>query len=277
MRATLTGHPSGMFQPDGWGKLSAIRDSGGTATAEKPGTYNLTGSLDGRLQACRADEIGERRRHRHYVPLRDSNNYYRFSMDATQSVRRLIRIWAGVVTVLWEDAIAYVPGRRYLATVDCVGHRITVYLNGIELLSVENGAHAFGQLRCIAGTTGRLQFNELRVTPAVWMTYYQFGAEDRRSAGRRIRILSGNFSDAPAATPLEERRFRFRRWTTGGARNWPARQAPMRLVTPFPIAAHNRTFWTDRCSRRCPSRCCANPMGWVSSCSRRPPWLPEHN
>jgi hypothetical protein len=85
------------------------------------------------------------------------------------------------------------------------------------------------------------RFNEVRVTPASWMTYYQFGAEEPRAAGTRLKLFAGNVMDAPAAVPLEERRFR----ATMNDRGRPQlsrETAPLRLVSPTPAVTQQRVF-----------------------------------
>jgi hypothetical protein len=237
------GGPSAWTVTDGWmTQTAAIRDGGAPSSPDKPGTYNLTGALDWsdtrltlQMKSDTGEGIGVMFRYR------DSNNYYRFSMDATHSFRRLVRKADGIVTVLWEDGNAYVPGRPYLATFDCIGHRITGYLNGLPLFAVEDDAHEAGRIALYAWNNTAAYFSELRVTAACWLTYYQFGAEERMNAGAQIRVLSGNVAEAPAATELEQRRFR----STMSDRGRPqlAREAAtLRLVSPFGAEAHRKTF-----------------------------------
>lgn len=232
-----------------------IRDDGPAASAHKPGTYTLSGELDGhdyrltvQMKSGTTAGIGAMFRYR------DSNNYYRFSMDAALGYRRLIRKAAGVVTVLWEDLanavpavpddVAYVSGRVYLATIDCVDNRLTGYLNGLPLFSVEDEANPAGRIALYSWGKTAASFNEVRVTPASWMNYYQFGAEEVRAAGTRLKLFSGNAADAPAAIPLEERRFR----ASAGDRGRPqlsGQSVPMRLISPVPLVTQQRMFIDD--------------------------------
>lgn len=235
--------PSAWSVVDGWmTQTSAIRGDGPAGSADKPGTYNLTGKLDWQdyrlsvqMKSDTTAGIGVMFRYR------DSNNYYRFSMDASLGHRRLIRKAGGVVTVLWEDAVAYVSGRVYLLTIDCVGSRIAGFLSGLPLFSVEDDAHAAGRIALYSWGNPAASFNEVRVTSASWMTYYQFGAEKLRAAGTRMRLFSGNVVDAPAAVPLEERRFRAT-MSDKGRPQLSRETAPMRLVSPIPAVTQQRVF-----------------------------------
>jgi hypothetical protein len=235
--------PSAWSVVDGWmTQTSAIHDGGPANDPDKPGTYNLTGELDWqdyRLSVQMKSEttagIGLMFRYR------DSHNYYRFSMDAALGYRRLIRKAGGVVTVLWEDAVAYVSGQPYLATLDCVGHRITGYLNGLPLFSVEDDSNAAGRIALYSWGNTAARFNEVRVTPAAWMNYYQFGGEELRAAGTRLKLFSGNVADAPVAVPLEERVFRAT-MSDKGRPQLSRGMATMRLASPIPEVMQQRVF-----------------------------------
>lgn len=239
-----TDGPSQWSFSDGWmNQTSGILDSGASASPAKPGTYNLTGSLDWsdyrvsvQLRSDSGDGIGVMFRYR------DTDNYYRFSMDANLTFRRLIRKSAGNVTVLWEDAEIYEPGRSYLLTIDCIGRRLAGYLNGVRLFSVEDGAHSAGRIAMYCWGNSSAHFNELMVMPPAWMNYYQFGADARRNPGGVIRIFSGNAVAAPPdAPPLEERRFRATMADRGHPQLSPY-EAELRLVSASPAAAHRRVF-----------------------------------
>jgi hypothetical protein len=236
--------PSAWSVTDGWmTQGAAIRDSGAPDSPDKPGTYNLTGAPDWsdyrltlQMKSETSEGIGVLFRYR------DANNFYRFSMDATRKFRRLVRKAEGVTTVLWEDHNGYVPGHPYLATIDCMGPRITAYLDGLWLFAVDDPAHASGRIGLYSWGNSAARFNEVRVTAACWMTYFQFGAEEPRSAGKRIQVLSGNVADAASAPALVDRRFRATLGDRGRARLLPREAAPMRLVSPLGAAGHRKVF-----------------------------------
>ena len=73
---------------------------------------------------------------RRVVPLPDENNYYRFSVDAAQSYRRLVKRVQGVTTVLWDDGASTPIGRWMRLVVDAIGDRLAVYLDSERLLTL---------------------------------------------------------------------------------------------------------------------------------------------
>ena len=105
--------------------MQTSRIHGGSADGfvpDKPGTYLLLQGSDyiypdpftlanytvaARLRSTGDDAIGI------MFGYRDSNNYYRFSMDRERKYRRLVKVVNGVFTVLAEDSVAYQTGRWY--------------------------------------------------------------------------------------------------------------------------------------------------------------------
>ena len=69
---------------------------------------------------------------------------------ATRLDTGLIRKAAGVVTVLWQDAVGYDINREYVVTVDCVGEILRGYLDGVPLFAVADASHARGRVGAYA-------------------------------------------------------------------------------------------------------------------------------
>src|SRR6266545_3925062 len=122
-----------------------------------------------------------------------------FSMDSQRGYRRLIKKVGGAVSVLWEDDVAYQVGREYLTTVECVGTRLSGYVDGVRLFALDDPDLAAGgiALYCYGNVDAR--FAEVRVAPRTWETYYAFAGEDLLPAGTCVQVLSGNAAQAPSA------------------------------------------------------------------------------
>ena len=175
---------------------------------DKPGTYALAGDpnwtdyrVSVRLSSDDDDAIGVMFRYA------DAQHYYRFSMDHQRSYRRLIKKVAGAVTVLWEDTVQYAPGREYVLSVDCMGERLTAYLDGVPLFSVEDNDLTAGRIGLYCWRNTGARFAEVRVAAPAWITYYTFGREERLPAGTQVRIYAGNMADVPPEAPGVIRRF----------------------------------------------------------------------
>jgi hypothetical protein len=132
-----------------------------------PGTYALAGEpswrdvqIAVRLRSDDNDAIGIMFRYE------DADNYYRFSMDRERLYRRLIKKRAGVVTILWEDSVAYSTGENYLLTIRAVGSDLRAYLNGNELFQVYDADLRAGRIGfyCWDNTGGH--FEQVLVTDA---------------------------------------------------------------------------------------------------------------
>lgn len=182
---------------------STIHGGDESATAvEKPGTSAIAGDLGWtdyrltvRLRSDTPEGIGVVFRYA------DSSKYYRFSMDRTRNFRRLTRHAAGVVTTLWQDSVAFEVGREYLVTVDCVGTRLSVYVDGIRLCALDDEAHPRGRIGLYCWKNDAARFSELVVAAPQWVSFYAFDEDDSLPAGSRIRVHGGPESAPHAAQP----------------------------------------------------------------------------
>lgn len=150
------------------GALLQTSDIGGGAAPAYPGTYVLAGDrawsdyrLTVQLHADDDDAVGV------IVRYVDDDNYYRLSLDAERTYRRLTKKERGVVTTLWEDAGGYRVGEPFTLTVDAIGPRLVGYLGDARLFEVIDNAHAAGQvgLYCWANTGARFERVEVRRPP----------------------------------------------------------------------------------------------------------------
>lgn len=112
---------------------------------------------------------------------RDEQNYYRFSVDGVQSYRRLIKQVDGVTTVLWQDGMATPLGRSMRFVADAIGDRITVYVDGEQLLSLTDDSHPRGWIGLYAAQNPGARFESVTVSPPPRSARALFG--DRFGAG----------------------------------------------------------------------------------------------
>jgi hypothetical protein len=101
------------------------------ATVPKPGTFNrwtagsawTNYSATVELRSSDNDTLGMMFRYT------STSNYYRFSMDAERSNRRLAKVRNGTWTTLWEDTGAYQLNRTYVLEIIANGSTLTVKLD----------------------------------------------------------------------------------------------------------------------------------------------------
>jgi hypothetical protein len=167
---TTFDHPAASGGPSSWtaagGELeqtSAIGDASGTVLA--PGTWAAggDGSADDvrislRLGSEGGGAIGAMFR------VLDANNYYRVSLDATTTRRRLVKVIGGTATVLWEDATqGYTTGAWHRLTIDALGASLRASLDGIALFTVIDYDLQTGQAAVYASGANTARFDSIAV------------------------------------------------------------------------------------------------------------------
>ncbi len=238
--------PSDWQVSGGWlRQTGGIHDGDPSAAAPaKSGTFALAGAqswtdyrLSVRLASGEDDAIGVMFR------CSDVDNYYRLSMDSQRGYRRLIKKVGGAVSVLWEDDVAYQVGREYLTTVECVGTRLSGYVDGVRLFALDDPDLAAGgiALYCYGNVDAR--FAEVRVAPRTWETYYAFAGEDLLPAGTCVQVLSGNAAQAPSAAEQAGLARRFAATLADrGTIRLPATGTALRVVAGRDDVVHARSF-----------------------------------
>lgn len=219
----------------------------GPSVPDKPGTYALAGDaawadyrVITRLRADVSDgAIGVMFRYQ------DAGNYYRFSIDGAGRCRRLIKKVDGAVTVLWGDAVAYETGREYVLTLDCVGERLTGYLDGVRLFSLADGDIIAGRIGLYCWAQPGARFAEVQVAEPVWSNYCTFGPEARLPAGTRVRVYAGNRADAPPPPQAGVARRFISSLGERGRLRLPPAGAELRLRAPGDTDGHRRRFVHD--------------------------------
>jgi len=105
------------------------------ATIPKPGTFNryVAGSawtnysITTELRSSDDDVLGVMFRYT------NTNNYYRFSLDAERANRRLAKKRNGTWTTIWQDTTAFQLNRTYVLEIIANGSTLTVKLDGVQL------------------------------------------------------------------------------------------------------------------------------------------------
>ena len=174
----------------------------GIMSNDKLGTFALTGSPEWtdyrvvvRLSSHDDGAIGVIFR---YI---DKNNYYRFSMEtgSDKGNRKLIKMKDGKLLHFEnsEDSHNFRKGRDYIITIDCLGARILVYVDGILVFSEEDNHsyHQFGRVGLYCWHNSGARFADIKVIEPYWDRYYTFGEEVPMPASSRVQIFSGNSGD----------------------------------------------------------------------------------
>lgn len=172
----------------------------------------------------------------------DEDNFYRFSMDAQRDYRRLVQKVDGKTRLLWEDDTGYDVGRKYILSIDCVGSRLTGYLDGQELFTVESDKLSHGAVGLYCRANKGARFHELTVTAPrnLWIEYHTFDDQPKVPAGTRIR-LSAHTQDSENEDP------RVKQYQPNGAAlgGFPTDRVHLRVRTPDGEPKHAREFFGE--------------------------------
>ena len=131
----------------------------------QPGTMLLTGDpagwTDYRLRAFLRSSVGGAVG----VVVRSAaaDSYYRFSMDRVRRYRRLVRVAAGVHTVLAEDDHVYATGTDYLVAVEAAGDALRVSVDGDLVFDVRDSALRAGRAGLYTSRDTGARFTDVRV------------------------------------------------------------------------------------------------------------------
>jgi hypothetical protein len=171
----------------------------------------------------------------------DPQNHYRFELGSGSDGRRLIKAVGGVETKLWSDPNGFTKNETFITSLECVGHRIAAYVNGVKVVEVVDDALAQGRVALFTFKNPGASFYFVRVQKAGWHTYYQFDKGPTRPAGHRIRVLACAQSLAPPAIPNVQDVYVAGLGEHGDVRFFGSR-CDLRVVDPRGRAEHTRTF-----------------------------------
>jgi hypothetical protein len=136
------------------------------------------------------------------------------------------------------------PAGAQRLTIDCVGSRLTGYLDGVRLFDVEDESHVAGRVGLYAWSNSAAQFSEVRVSAPVWTRYYAFADEEPQAAGTRLRVYGGSEAEAPPQQAAIEPRF-VAVFDDRGRLRLPPSGTDLRVVEPDGEPAHARGFLSD--------------------------------
>jgi hypothetical protein len=217
----------------------------GQDTTKKLETYALAGEnswsdyrLSVQLQTKDSRAIGVLFRYT------DEKNYYLFTMDPSKPLRALNKIKDGKAYTLKSNADPMILNRDYIVTVDCVGERLTVYLDGVEIISATDSDIDSGRIGLYCSRNNGARFKEVRVAAPAWLSYYTFGREKMLPAGSQICVFAGNEKSLYKLEQGVVPRFIAPFDEIGRIRLGPD-DADLRLRAPDANSGHERRFLPD--------------------------------
>jgi hypothetical protein len=174
----------------------------------------------------------------------DGDNFYLLFFEPQLLQVRLERMAEGVQKSLWSAQVGFGTSTDHFISVDCLGTRISAYLDGVELVTLEDSALPTGRVGVYAGAKSDAAFSEVRVAAPNWETWYAFTGEQRLPAGKRMRVYAGNAADAVPEQPGVGNRFAATVDERGDIR-LSAGGADLRLAGPAATLGHSRRFLPD--------------------------------
>jgi hypothetical protein len=139
--------------------------SGDPGALSTPGTYIWTGdaawsnyTVSVRLKSTDDDALGI------MFGYQNTSNYYRFSMDQSRNYRRLVKVVNGSWTQLAQDTQAYTQGVWYHVQVGMVAGVITVYIDGQQILQVNDSSFTGGRIALFSWANAGSYFDDVVVT-----------------------------------------------------------------------------------------------------------------
>jgi hypothetical protein len=95
--------------------------------------------------------------------LLDGDNFYRFSMDAQRSYRRLVKNVGGTYTLLAEDGVAFNPGQSYDVEISAQGSTLEVRIDGALVFSVQDSDLSTGTVGLYNWANNGAYFDDLSI------------------------------------------------------------------------------------------------------------------
>lgn len=93
----------------------------------------------------------------------DDSHYYFYAMDRQRRYHRLVRVIAGVHTVLATDPFAYRLDQDYLIGIEAIGDRLRIYRDGALLFDVVDGSIGRGRIGLYCWGVSGARFSDLVV------------------------------------------------------------------------------------------------------------------
>ena len=187
-----------------------------------------------RLRNDKGEALGVVFRHQ------SAKQHYRFVLE--NNTRSFERLDTDGAKELWRDSTPMLLGREYVVTVECVGARFSVYVDGQLACEVVDATFATGTAGVYAYACPGARFLGVSVAAPYWDEIYRFAGEEPLPAGTRLRIYSCAPGAAPAAPDGVLQRYAAAVGDAGVVR-LPAAGADLRLTADDPaVAGHRRRF-----------------------------------
>ncbi len=171
----------------------------------------------------------------------DATHYYRFALNSYGN-KKLIRRTGNRVHQLWQQTGRLRLDSIYAITVDCIGARIVIYINGLKVADVlDTGGYGHGSVGLYCCNESGAEFESVTVAGPQWGHYYCFHQEHTMAAGTRLRIHSGSEAEAFVLKPLEETRFITDSFAKGDIR-FTDRSVELRVISPQKKVQHSMRF-----------------------------------
>lgn len=171
----------------------------------------------------------------------DPENHYRFEIGLGTDGRRLVKVVSGSEMQLWSDTKGYTKDEPILASLECMGRRITCYVNGVKVSEVVDDALSKGRIALFTFKNPGAAFDNVRVQEAAWQSYYRFGKAPTYPAGHRIRVLACAEAEAPPALPNVHDDFVAGPGEQGNV-HFFGDICDLQIVDPLGKVQHTRTF-----------------------------------
>ena len=135
--------------------------------------------------------------------VKDSQNYYRFSINRRWGYQRLVKAVDGQFTLLWEEAGQPIADKIYHLEILLRGDQLSGYLDSKELFHLSDRTHTTGQVGLYSWYNSNARFAALRIEDA--REYNYFGASRRigdwKITEERCQFLSVSRSRSSLALP----------------------------------------------------------------------------
>lgn len=204
----LSGGSSGWEIPAWHAAVQLTNIYGGSTVGSdpiKPGTMLIRGDADWTeyrltttLRSADNDAVGVVFRYQ------DEQNYYRWSMDAQRSYRRLTRVLGGVHTVLYADGETYASDTDYVVTVEAIGSDIRIYQDGEPVVAVTDGALSQGRIGLYCWASEGARFSDVAVDDFSDSSVVVYAFQFTTSMFTNFVHHLHSFNDRPWATEPEE-------------------------------------------------------------------------
>lgn len=173
--------------------------------------------------------------------------HVRFVITPSTLNAQLIRRVGNIDNVLWTGLLpASGASTIRQLTVTAVGRRLRVNVDGVEIADVSDAGLGSGSVGAFGDHGAGLQAWPFAIAHSVprWEPWYRFGAERRRTSGRRTRVSAAG--SQPTLTPPAGEDYRWIGKSAAGFKPaFPAEGIDLRLQTPARSTLHSRRFRPD--------------------------------